>query len=649
MVMKTKKILIIFLLILPNSLLCQLDEYYYKLATELSDAENYHAAIYYYDRAIKENPGNSIYFDNRGYAKTMVEDYTGALQDYKIACEMVPDEPLYHYMMGNIYQELDSLQSAIVSYSNAIDLQSDPDYLYYMNRANTYLKLEKYDDALADYNMSLHLNSEISGSYINRGITYYYLGDTSGACRDWEKAYQMGQTQTLSYINKNCSVYLLKEIPQRSETIPPKFNGGNLDKFRKFIAMNVRYPIQAAETNKQGKVLIGFSIDKEGNLMDVEVLMGVNKHLDEEAVRVVSKSGGFWEPAIKDGKPVDVKLSFPLTFIVGKSPDHVVLNQYRSMAISYLNEGNYKQSINHSNEFLRFNPTDIYMLEIRTEAKEKSGDLEGAQKDRHVIDVLRETSDLLKETSISMIQDKPFDSENLLGLEEQMKGPPEITVEIYYDSMWQITGYDESECKRKAQWKKTIDFFEGEFVDYYRDGSIMTTGRYNKGKLNGSLLMFYPNQNLKCRGEFINGELTGIWEYYFEDGKLNYKVDVDNDLFVIKECYNEMGDTMVYQSTGEWGIKIPKWERREFYTFSGKFSNGERTGKWRATDGEKLMLTETYKNGKFKRGIYHHDRRSEYLREAIIKEWIFKPFYLNRTDVIIFAPGTDKEKYPFIK
>ena len=141
---------------------------------------------------------------------------------------------------------------------------------------------------------------------------------------------------------------------------------------------------------------------------------------------------------------------------------------------------------------------------------------------------------------------------------------------------------------------------------------------------------------------FENGELTGVWEFYFENGKLNYKVDVDNDLFVIKECFNETGDTMVHQSTGKWEIKIPKWESREFYTFSGEFSNGERTGKWKAMDGERLMLTETYRNGKFKRGIHHHDKGSYYIQEANIKSWIFKPFYLNRTDAFIFTPGADR-------
>lgn len=92
----------------------------------------------------------------------------------------------------------------------------------------------------------------------------------------------------------------------------PKFPGGN-EALAKFIADNIRYPKSAKANKIEGPVYIGFIIDKDGSVINVKVLRGVNAELDAEAIRVI-KSMPKWTPGKQRGKPVRVNYTLPIIF-----------------------------------------------------------------------------------------------------------------------------------------------------------------------------------------------------------------------------------------------------------------------------------------------------------------------------------------------
>ena len=61
-----------------------------------------------------------------------------------------------------------------------------------------------------------------------------------------------------------------------------------------------------------------FTIDKEGNLGDVEVLETTTHAMAAEAVRVVLQSPK-WTPAVQYGEKVNMTFTFPVYFML-KSP-----------------------------------------------------------------------------------------------------------------------------------------------------------------------------------------------------------------------------------------------------------------------------------------------------------------------------------------
>ena len=92
----------------------------------------------------------------------------------------------------------------------------------------------------------------------------------------------------------------------------PEFPGGTqalLDYLRK----NIKYPPICRENGIQGRVLVSFVVNKDGAIVEPQVVKSVNKQLDQEALRVISTMPN-WKPGKQRGKPVRVKYTVPVNF-----------------------------------------------------------------------------------------------------------------------------------------------------------------------------------------------------------------------------------------------------------------------------------------------------------------------------------------------
>lgn len=92
----------------------------------------------------------------------------------------------------------------------------------------------------------------------------------------------------------------------------PSFPGGDASLF-KFLGENVKYPVIAQENGIQGRVICQFVVNKDGSIVDVEVVRPVDPSLDKEAIRVI-KSMPKWSPGKQRGKSVRVKYTLPVNF-----------------------------------------------------------------------------------------------------------------------------------------------------------------------------------------------------------------------------------------------------------------------------------------------------------------------------------------------
>ena len=92
----------------------------------------------------------------------------------------------------------------------------------------------------------------------------------------------------------------------------PSFPGGN-GALQSYLASNLKYPVVAQENGVQGRVTVGFVVERDGSVTDVKVVRSVDPSLDREAVRVV-KSMPKWTPGKQNGATVRVKYNVPVVF-----------------------------------------------------------------------------------------------------------------------------------------------------------------------------------------------------------------------------------------------------------------------------------------------------------------------------------------------
>ena len=78
------------------------------------------------------------------------------------------------------------------------------------------------------------------------------------------------------------------------------------------IQRKIKYPEIARKAGVEGRVILQFIVNENGDVTEPTVVRGIGAGCDEEALRVVREAK--FKPGKQRGKPVKVKMSLPITF-----------------------------------------------------------------------------------------------------------------------------------------------------------------------------------------------------------------------------------------------------------------------------------------------------------------------------------------------
>ena len=112
------------------------------------------------------------YYKN-GIEKYELKDYAGALSDFTIAIEMMPEMAEAYYSRGLLYGK----------------------------------EFHKYKKAIKDFTKAIKLKPDYAEAYYNRGVTYRILDDIKNSCEDWKKARELGYKDADFLIEKYCNKF----------------------------------------------------------------------------------------------------------------------------------------------------------------------------------------------------------------------------------------------------------------------------------------------------------------------------------------------------------------------------------------------------------------------------------------------------------
>ena len=92
----------------------------------------------------------------------------------------------------------------------------------------------------------------------------------------------------------------------------PAFPGGD-KAYRSFMLQNAKYPEEAKKLKLAGTVYVSFVVDETGHIQNTQILKGIGRSLDEEALRLV-RTMPWWTPGLVAGKPVRVASTLRISF-----------------------------------------------------------------------------------------------------------------------------------------------------------------------------------------------------------------------------------------------------------------------------------------------------------------------------------------------
>jgi poly(3-hydroxybutyrate) depolymerase/tetratricopeptide (TPR) repeat protein len=157
---------------------------FFKRADMYKAKRDYEHAISDYDRAIQLNANYDEAFAHRGVTYEIKKQYDRAIADYDQAIRLNPDGAAYFAWRCRARTLSGGEKAAALTDCNeSLRLRPDDPNAFDI-RGLTYLRLGRFDNAIADYDAELKLNARKASAFYGRGLAKRAKGDSAGAATD---------------------------------------------------------------------------------------------------------------------------------------------------------------------------------------------------------------------------------------------------------------------------------------------------------------------------------------------------------------------------------------------------------------------------------------------------------------------------------
>lgn len=100
------------------------------------------------------------------------------------------------------------------------------------------------------------------------------------------------------------------EAPKTQAKVQPQFNGD----LAAFLGSNLQYPKEAQAKKIEGRVMVRFIVDQEGNVTNPEILKSPDPLLSAEAIRVLKQMPRWIPGKDANGNPISAEFILPVSF-----------------------------------------------------------------------------------------------------------------------------------------------------------------------------------------------------------------------------------------------------------------------------------------------------------------------------------------------
>lgn len=145
-----------------------------------------------------------------------------------------------------------------------------------------------------------------------------------------------------------------------------QYEGGG-QAFRDLINKNIKYPVDAKESGRQGLVVVGFTLTKDAKIINAKIKNSVGMGCDEETIRLLKLIEGKLTPKSDSDQYFEFTMRFQLM-------DTKDVQKLIEKADKLYSKEKYHDALNILDEIIRQSPYNIDMLLKRGVARQKNGD-----------------------------------------------------------------------------------------------------------------------------------------------------------------------------------------------------------------------------------------------------------------------------------
>ncbi len=180
-------------------------------------------------------------------------------------------------------------------------VENDKSIKEYRN-ANQIIQLQEYDEGSATNSQILIFNEELKSKVY--GIDQLFSASSAN------EPLNSGTSNSSSKTNlpNKDGIYEAVEVAPMPQ--------GGMAGWNNYLAANLTYPTSARRMGIEGTVVVGFIVDTDGSISNIEILRGIGGGCDEEVIRIV-KGAPRWTPGLQNGKAVRTFMRLPLSFKLG--------------------------------------------------------------------------------------------------------------------------------------------------------------------------------------------------------------------------------------------------------------------------------------------------------------------------------------------
>ncbi|PWN69345.1 hypothetical protein C1631_014925 [Chryseobacterium phosphatilyticum] len=168
---------------------------YANLASLHSQKGNKVKALEYIDKGLQVDDKNPEFYLTRSKIYDTQGKKDLAIKDLNQILTFAPDNIFAKTGLANLKKNSGDLEGALKDYNQLI--AEKPESLLYNGRADVYLKMKKYKEALTDANKAVSIDPKFAQSYVTKALILFDTAKTKEACGNLDKAVALGYEKAI--------------------------------------------------------------------------------------------------------------------------------------------------------------------------------------------------------------------------------------------------------------------------------------------------------------------------------------------------------------------------------------------------------------------------------------------------------------------